>query len=190
MAVPITRVTIVGPSNEKASGVDDLLSLDTTAPELLIPALRAYLQRVGAGVRAATVYVAVDSATDATVASGTITLSNLPTANDTVIIGDTTFTFKSSAPAAGDVLIGASVTATSVNLVAKILAHSALTGVVTASSAAGVTTVSAVTPGKWGNLIRLAEGVDSGSVIAVSGATLSGGSGTVQSAVATYRYGT
>jgi hypothetical protein len=188
MAVPITRVTIVGPSDEKASGVDDLLSLDTTAPELLIPALRAYLPRIGAGVRAATVYVAVDSATDATVASGTITFSGTPVADETLTIGGITFTAKASAGAPlGEFTLNANNTTCAANLVTRINAHTSLTGVVTAANVAGVVTVSAVTPGKWGNLIPLTESMTG---CAVGAASLAGGSGTVQSAVTAYEYGT
>jgi hypothetical protein len=63
------------------------------------------------------------------------------TADDTLRIGKTTLTWKASAGAEGEVTIGASSTAAGDNLVAKINAHSALQGLMTAVNASGTVTI-------------------------------------------------
>lgn len=119
-------------------------------------------------------------------ASGTITLAAPPANNDTVTVGTVTYTFKTGAVAgANEVLVGASATASAANLVAAINAGAGIGATygsgtvvnpdVTATAAAGVVTALAKVAGTAGNSIALAE---SGTDITVSGANLTGGSGT------------
>lgn len=121
-------------------------------------------------------------------ATGTITQSSAaPSDGDTVTVNGRVYTFKtalSTGPTVPDqVLAGANVTAAAANLAAALNAGAGV-GVnysvgtlinqdVSATSNAGVVTVSARNPGDEGNAITLAE---SGSNTAVSGGTLSGGS--------------
>lgn len=106
-------------------------------------------------------------------ASGTITLSANPAANDTVTIAGTAVTFVASAPSGNQVLIGLTPSATSANLQALLQASSDTNLVKCVYATAGnVTTVSYASVGTAGNAITLAK---SGTNIAISGATLSGG---------------
>lgn len=104
-----------------------------------------------------------------TKASGTITISDVPTANDTVTVGSSTYTFKAEAAADGDVAIGATAAASAKNLADAI---NEAEESVTAEAVEGVVTITAASTGTAGNSIALAT---TGSDIAVSGATLSGG---------------
>lgn len=122
-------------------------------------------------------------------ATGTITLSvAVPTAGETVVVGGQTYTFRAAPtpPAvllANEVLIGANINASAANLAAAINAGAGAGTVygagtvanasVQASVAAAVVTVTALVAGSEGNAITLTE---TGANIAVSGATLSGGS--------------
>lgn len=110
-------------------------------------------------------------------ASGTFTFSAVASADDTVIINGVTFTAKASGATGNQFNIGADATASAANLAAAINASvtALVSGYVTASSALGVCTVTAVPYGIAGNTITIAEGVDAGSVITVSGARLTGG---------------
>jgi hypothetical protein len=110
-------------------------------------------------------------------ASGTITFSDHATANDTLIINGVTFTAKASGAGANEFNVGASATASATNLAAAINASvtALVSGYVTATSALGVVTVSSAFYGLSGNQATIAEGVDSGSVISVSGARLTAG---------------
>ena len=121
-----------------------------------------------------------------TKASGTITIGDLPLANDTNTVGSVVYTWKTGAvAAANEVLIGADEAASAANLAAAINAGAGLgvtygTGTVanpdvTASVAAAVVTVLAKAAGTGGNAIVLEE---TGAGTTVSGATLTGGSGT------------
>lgn len=118
----------------------------------------------------------------AAAASGTLTFSGTGTANDTVVIGGVTYTLKATLAAANDVLIGASATATAANLVAAINKAAGEgttygTGTlqnpsVSASSAAGVVTVTARQAGSIGNQIATTE---TSSAASWGAATLTGG---------------
>lgn len=116
-------------------------------------------------------------------ASGTITMTDVPTTADTVTIGGIVYTFKDTLAAAYDVKIGAGEEATGDNLKAAInadgtagvnyFAGTLANPVVTAvSNGAGVVTVSAIYAGTQGNAITLAESADNTTV---SGAALTGG---------------
>lgn len=102
-------------------------------------------------------------------ASGTITFTGLPVANETVTVNGQIFTWKASASAALEVTIGADATTTATNLSAKINSNSTT---VVANSAAGVVNIIAVAPGAAGNAVTLTE---ASTNTAASGATLSGG---------------
>lgn len=102
-------------------------------------------------------------------ASGTITFTGLPVADETITVRGVAYTFKASASSATEITIGADATETAENTVAKINANDALLDAV---NVAGVVTVSAANTGEYGNAYTLAE---SATNTAVSGATLSGG---------------
>lgn len=115
-------------------------------------------------------------------ATGTLTFGGVGTAADTITIGTRTYTLVAALTAANQVLIGASVTASAANLVAAIngaagagttygtgsVSHSS----VTASSAAGVVTITAKELGPNGNDIATTE---SGTGTSFGAATLTGG---------------
>lgn len=125
------------------------------------------------------------SGTAAGSASGTVTFSTaVPSANDTVTINGRVYTFKAAVTTTADeVLIGATLAETATNLAAAINATAASAGVlfgsettenedVRATAATTITTIIARDAGDEGNAITLAK---SGTNIAVSAATLSGG---------------
>ncbi|PJO24912.1 DUF3383 domain-containing protein [Burkholderia glumae] len=106
-------------------------------------------------------------------ASGTITLTANPAANDTVTINGTAVTFVAAAPSGSQVLIGGSAAATAANLQAFLAASAdANLSQCSYSTTGAVTTVTAIALGNAGNAITLAK---SSSAVTLSGATLSGG---------------
>lgn len=108
----------------------------------------------------------IAATTDGVKASGTITFTANPSANDTVTVDTTTLKFVSATPGENEVLIGGDMAATIDNVIA------ALPASVTGTKADGVLTITAAKDGTAGNDIALAK---SGSNITVSGAKLSGG---------------
>lgn len=122
----------------------------------------------------------------ASAATGTVTLSGAPTAGDTVTIGGQVYTYADTSANPFDVTVGADATASAANLRAAIMAGAGsgtaygagtiANSDVTAVASTGTVTLTAKTSGVAGNTIALAK---SGSAIAVSGATLTGGSGNV-----------
>lgn len=114
-------------------------------------------------------------------AFGSFTFSGQPAPSDTVTINGTAVTFVAGAPVGNQVQIGADLATTLASLVAFLNASadanlSALTYHVVGSVLYAVYD----TPGTGGNAITIAK---SGTNIAVSGATLAGGSGTDISAL-------
>lgn len=108
-------------------------------------------------------------------ATGTITVSGTPVANETLVVGAQTFTFKVARSIAGEVTISATPSTQAANIAAAITADIASTA--TAAAVSAVVTVTAATAGVVGNLIVLTEAATG---IAVSGSgKLSGGSGFV-----------
>lgn len=106
-------------------------------------------------------------------ASGTVTLSANPAANDTLTINGTAITFVASSPSGLKVLIGATAAATAQNLQAFLAASTDANLVACSYSLSGtVVTVTAIAAGTAGNAITLAK---TSSGITLSGATLSGG---------------
>jgi hypothetical protein len=101
--------------------------------------------------------------TSAVAAQGTITLADVPTANDTITIGFETYTWKAARAAAFDVAIGANVDACLANLETAINTDSSL---VTAANDApnDKVVVTAKAVGIGGNGIALAENGSNTSV--------------------------
>ena len=111
-----------------------------------------------------------------TAASGTITVTTQPTANQTIVIAGVTVTFKATGTAKlidNEVDLGTAAANTAANLAAFINASYSLKGIVTATVAASVVTVTAVYKGVDGNAITISNGTATGTTM--SGATLTGG---------------
>lgn len=102
-------------------------------------------------------------------ATGTITFTGAPVANETITVRGVVYTFKAAAVSATEITIGGTVTDTAANTVSKIVANDTL---LDAANVAGVVTISASNTGEYGNAYTLAE---SATNTAVSGATLTGG---------------
>lgn len=107
-------------------------------------------------------------------ASGTLTFTGTGTVNDTIDINGKTITLVTGTPAADEVLIGGSATATASNLMAYLLASTdALLTPFTYSRTTTVVTVTEKTVGTAGNSIVFSK---SCSAITISGSgTLTGG---------------
>jgi phage tail sheath gpL-like len=144
-----------------------------------------YIESVG--VRPMSINLSISSGTLAA-ASGTVTCASVQ-AGDTVTINGVTVTAHASTTDASTFAIGASNTACGDNLVTCLgLSASALVaGIVSASNAAGVVTITALHKGVMGNCVTLAS--SNGTRLAVSGARLTSGAGGFGSTVKSYTLG-
>lgn len=130
------------------------------------------------------------SGTNRTHSSGTLTFTGAGSENDAFTLGAEQFLLKASPSGENQVDIGADATGTATNVAAAINAHSGLKGVVTASSSAGVVTITALVPGLVGSQLTFTEDTDAGGVIAISGSgALSGFTGSEQQAVKRFACG-
>lgn len=131
----------------------------------------AYLQTLGAGI----IDSSISILTSAVAATGTVTFSGISN-NDTVTINGRIYTAKTSgASGLNQFNIGGSDAQAAINLAAAINADTSalISGVVTATAASGVVTLTCVTPGVLGNLVTIAisaHGSVSGGGLLASGA--------------------
>jgi hypothetical protein len=112
------------------------------------------------------------TAVELVAASGTVTFTAQPAANDTITLNGTVLTFVAAGAAGPQINLGGNFPGTAQNLLAYINANSVALGVL-ATGGAAVLTLTDNTPGTGGNAYTLAE---SSAGITLSGATLAGGS--------------
>lgn len=125
-----------------------------------------FMKKVVSGSHPASVLTRINSVK----ATGTITLSS-HVATDTVAVNGITFTCVASGATGNQYNVGADDTATAVNLVAALNANTTLDGMIVATSALGVVTITALVPGELGNAITLAISAHG----SVSAARMAGG---------------
>jgi hypothetical protein len=112
---------------------------------------------------------------DGAAATGTMTISSLPSNGATVVVNGQTFTFQTAPVAPADVLIGATPAATAANLAAKL--NASADPLLTAASyqaAGAVVTITYGARGVAGNAFAIANGT-AGASVSVSGVSLAGG---------------
>lgn len=121
-------------------------------------------------------------------ATGTITFGGAGAANDTVLINGVTFTAVASGASGNQWNVGGTAAQSAENLAAAINASATdlVNKHVTATAASGVVTLTAAIPGHAGNAVTIAEGVDAGLVMSVSGPRLTGGA--ADSSAKTYSF--
>lgn len=156
---------IVAHDETSANDQADLYA-ETGYKELAGLKLVNFIKRVVSGMGSATVQTKIN----AVKATGTITLSS-HVATDTVTVNGITFTCVASGATGNQYNVGADDTATAVALAAALNANTTLDGMIVATSALGVVTVTALQPGELGNAVTLAISAHG----SVSAARMAGG---------------
>lgn len=158
---------------------------DTTEPREEAKQLARLFERLASGIEPGSSFDVTTSANAPVRATATVTITNASvTANDTLTVAGTVLTAKASGATGPQFNIGANATATAVNVVAAINANQQ---VVTATSAAGVVTVTSNTSGAVGNFVTLATSHT--AAFTLSAATLAGGAGGSETAALSYSRG-
>ena len=144
--------------------------------------LSTYFHAIAGGVKSAAFRVSTGTA-NPVAASGTLTLTYASiVANDTMIIGKTTLTWVTGAPAnESQVRKITDLTTTAENLVVAINAHSVLSKVVTATRSAGVVTIACKVQGEIGNQLPLSS--SSAGAVASASYLASGAGGALDTPV-------
>jgi phage tail sheath gpL-like len=169
----------------KGSGVSGLQQ-DSSCDHIAIQDITNHLHALASGNEKGTVYCS-SSSSDPVAASGTITVASI-SADDTITVGNVTFTGKSSPAGATQFDSDGTDATVATAIAAAINAHSTLSKVVSAAAVNAVVTVTCLVRGVVGNCINLSS--SNGTRLAVSAANLAGGTGGAESASpATYAFG-
>lgn len=146
----IHNLIVVSIDETQANLEQDLIA-ETGYIELAGLKLKNVIKQIVSGIRPAT----VQTKTNAVKATGTITLSS-HVAADTVTVNGIAFTCMASGATGNQYNVGADDTETAANLVTALNANTTLDGMVVATSALGVVTLTALVPGELGNAVTLA----------------------------------
>lgn len=146
----IYDVIVVSIDETQANNELDLIA-ETGYVELAGLKLKNFVKLVTSGIRPAT----VQTKSNAVKATGTVTLSS-HVATDTVTVNGIAFTCMASGATGNQYNVGADDTETAANLVTALNANTTLDGMIIATSALGVVTLTALMPGELGNAITLA----------------------------------
>lgn len=152
--------------DETQANVEKDLYAETGYKELAGLKLNDYMKKCVSGANNATVQTKIN----AVKATGTITLSS-HVATNTVTVNGITFTCVASGATGAQYNVGADDTETAVNLAAALNANTTLDGMVVATSALGVVTLTALVPGELGNAVTLVISANG----SVSAARMAGG---------------
>lgn len=164
----MAKSLIVLTHNDSSADMQHLIIAETGNRMKAGAKLIKYFRGLMGGAKSASVYIGET----AVQASGTITLSS-HVATDTVTVNGVTFTCVASGATGNQYNVGGTDALTADALAAAINASvtALVSGYVTATSASGVVTVTAVQPGLSGNMFTLAISAHG----SVSGAKLTGG---------------
>lgn len=188
MANPVSHFTIVHNSKEGVATVDALLTEPAAKSQEAAQSLINYLTGLVSGGRSGQVTYRLENATTVVQATATITITHANVDDgDDVSIGDVVFEAQDAAPAGNQWLIGADATADATALAAAINASAELKGLVVATTAAGVVTLTYYLPGRDGNLVKLET--DDATAFALSATSLGTGASTQTAAPRTWDYG-
>jgi len=151
-----------------ATSADDQRDLyaETGLRELAGLKIVSFLKKCVSGALPTSILTRVNTAK----ATGTVTLSS-HVATDTVTVNGIVFTCVASGATGNQYNVGGSDALTADNLAAALNANTTLAGMIVASSASGVVTLTALVPGTLGNAITLAISAHG----SVSAARMAGG---------------
>jgi len=160
-------VRIIHSVPDSATTMQAKLDIDTNATSYSEQAVEALFTSIVDGNQ--TSYTKV--ATGVVQATATMTSTGSAVDSETALVANTTLTAKTSGavPANGEFNISATPTTQAANIALAINSVAALSGVVTATSALGVVTITAVVPGKMGNGLQISEGLTNVTATAFSG---------------------
>jgi hypothetical protein len=192
MSYGIVELTVVHHNAEPIQAIKDAYAARAAAAEQqFVNEFIDMLAGFAAGTRLGRITSRMEDGTNATASSATITCDQSEgTVGDTLTIGGQTLTVVAAAPTEGtEFLLGASDAENATNLAACINANAALKGIVVASAAAAVVTLTFGVAGRLGNLITLAKNVTNAGAYTLSGAVLSGATSVQAVVPRTYAFG-
>lgn len=181
----LTIIEIIHEDEQSAAHVADELVLSANGGRDGIRRIANWFKALAGGLRGGNVRVRVDTTTDPDDPPvGTCTINSDTFAiveDDTVTIGGVVFTWKASPSGESEVAFVNTDATDAAALAAKITAHSKLAGVVSATSAAGVVTVTALQDPRSALLITTSRAETNAGSVTWGAAALAPSSATLAS---------
>jgi phage tail sheath gpL-like len=161
----IVRIDLTIPSNE-ATFLAKTLPINTDGHRSFVN-LSSYFAAIAGAVYSGKAH----EVTGAVQATATMTSTGIATDSETASVANVTLTAKTSGAdyTAGEFDISATVADQAANIAKAINMTSDFAGIVTATSALGVTTITAVAPGTAGNGLQISESLTNVTATAFSG---------------------
>jgi hypothetical protein len=162
----LTRIVINTPGLD-ATAIERVMRTPAEGARQSVRVISSFLLGLAGGAR----YGTVELATGSVKATATLTLTGLPTAAETFVIAGTTFTARASGATGNEFNIGADATATAAAIAAAVNASATakVTDAVVATSALGVVTFTAKTPGAGANGLVLTESLSNATAVNFAG---------------------
>lgn len=189
MAQALTKLFIT--HDDAPADVGEELTVEAAEGNQAAQALINMLAGLAGGTRQGSIVAMVESISTETkaTATATITQASIVNGTDQITIGKTTISYEASPSGESQIASTGDDDACALALSTAINAHSELQGVVTASVAANVVTITAAFPGELGEHIVLSE-AGNGIVLSATNLAVSGSTFSEQLAERTWTFGT
>lgn len=151
-------------SGESKAEIESFINLEQGS-DAALQSYANYFPSILGGIQRATIYAKVG----AIQAAATLTSTGAAVAAETFTLANVVFTARASGATGNEFNVSGTVGTQAANIAAAINASSDLTGIVTATSALGVTTITAVVPGVMTNGLQISEGLTNVALAAFSG---------------------
>lgn len=158
--------TLIIETTESADEVLSIVDL-VNGDQAAVQSYENYLAGINGGIYRADIDIAVG----AVQATATLTSTGIATATETVTIGNVVFTARASGATGNEFNVSATVATQAANIAEAINASADMTGIATATSLLGVTTITSVVPGLAGNGLQISETLTNVALSAFAGGT-------------------
>lgn len=162
MALQLLQIS----SDETTAEIESIINIEQGS-QAALQSYENYFAGILGGQYRATIYASIGTVQ----ATATMTSTGAATAAETFTLCNVVFTARASGATGNEFNVSGTVATQAANIAAAINASSNLTGIVTATSALGVVTITASVPGLSGNALQFSEALTNVTITQFTGGT-------------------
>lgn len=162
MALQLLQIS----SDETTAEIESIINIEQGS-QAALQSYENYFAGILGGQYRATIYASIGTVQ----ATATMTSTGAATATEIFTLANVVFTARASGATGNEFNVSGTVATQAANIAAAINASTDLTGIVTATSALGVVTITASVPGLSGNAIQFSEGLTNVTITQFTGGT-------------------